>query len=204
MRVLIVLAHPLSTSYAASVARTARESLEAAGHRVDLLDLYAEGFDPRLTPEERAGYFAAPYDVSAVADPVARLRAAEALVLVFPQWWFNFPAILKGWFDRVAAPGVAFEHDRAGGRIVPRLTNVRYLWALTTTGSPWWVVKLYMGDPVRRLLKRGIAGFCARDVRFRMLTLHDMDRATPARLAAHLERVKSAMSLIDEKPEVRH
>ncbi|MEJ1158078.1 NAD(P)H-dependent oxidoreductase [Prosthecomicrobium sp. N25] len=193
MRCLIILAHPLETSYAASLAATAKAALEARGHDVDLLDLYREGFDPRLTPSERAGYFDVPYDVSAVAAEVARLQAAEALVLVFPQWWFNVPAILKGWFDRVLAPGVAFEHDKAGGRIVPRLANIRHLWVLTTTGSPWWVVKLYMGDPVRRLLKRGIANVCAPRCRFRMLTLHDMDRATPERLAAHLERVRGEM-----------
>ena len=35
-------------------------------------------------------------------------------ILVFPQWWFNFPAILKGFFDRVFAPGVAFDHERSG------------------------------------------------------------------------------------------
>lgn len=190
MRILLVLAHPLADSYAAAVAAAAREALTAKGHEVDWLDLYREDFDPRLSPTERAGYFDDPYDTSGVADHVARLRAADGLILVFPQWWFNFPAMLKGWFDRVLAPGVAFSHDRAGGRIVPQLGNVRHLWALTSTGSPWWIVKLYMGDPVRRLLKRGIANFCARDVRFRMLTLHDMDRVTPEALAAHLDRVR--------------
>ena len=82
------------------------------------------------------------------------MRAAEGLILVFPQWWFNFPAILKGFFDRAFAPGVAFTHDPAGGRIVPQLTNIRLFWALTTTGSPWWIVHLYMGNPVRRLLRQ--------------------------------------------------
>ncbi|KPL54590.1 NAD(P)H dehydrogenase [Prosthecomicrobium hirschii] len=194
MRVLLVLAHPLADSYAAAVAQTARAALEAGGHSVDWLDLYAEDFDPRLTAAERTGYFAEPYDTAAVAGDVARLQAAEALVLVFPQWWFNMPAILKGWFDRVFAPGVAFAHDRAGGRIVPRLENIRHLVVLTTTGSPWWIVKLWMGDPVRRLLKRGIGAFCARGLKFRMLALHDMDRVTPDRLARHLARVERAMA----------
>src|SRR5215471_19168282 len=121
MRILLVLAHPLPESFAASIARTAREALLARGHAVDLLDLYREDFDPRLTAAERAGYFDAPYDVSGVAGLVARLKAAEGLVLVFPQWWFGFPAILKGFFDRVLAPGVAFSHDTSGGRIVPEL-----------------------------------------------------------------------------------
>ena len=193
---LIVLAHPLETSFAASVAAAARETLEANGHSVDLLDLYREDFDPRLSSAERAGYFDTPYDLSGVADIVTRLRAADGLVLVFPQWWFNFPAILKGFFDRILAPGVAFTHDQAGGRIIPELTNIKTLWALTSTGSPWWLVHFYMGNPVRRLLKRGIANFCSKSLNFRMLTLHDMDRATPARLEAHIVRVRRALSAI--------
>ncbi|MBP2485422.1 flavodoxin family protein [Rhizobium leguminosarum] len=196
MRILLVLAHPLQDSFAASVARTAREALEASGHVVDLLDLYAENFDPRLSEAERRGYFDVPYDTSAVADTVVRLKAADGLILVFPQWWFNFPAILKGFFDRVFAPGVAFSHDAAGGRIVPQLTNIRLLYALTTTGSPWWLVRLYMGDPVRRLLKRGIAAFCSKRLNFKMLSLHDMDRATDAKRTVHLDRVRKLLSAI--------
>ena len=196
MRILLVLAHPLPDSFAASVARTARQALEAAGHAVDLLDLYAENFDPRLSETERRGYFDVPYDSSAVAGIVDRLKAADGLVLVFPQWWFNFPAVLKGFFDRIFAPGVAFTHDAAGGRIVPQLTNIRLLYALTTTGSPWWLVRLYMGDPVRRLLKRGIAAFCSKRLNFKMLSLHDMDRATDAKRTVHLDRVRKLLSAI--------
>ena len=196
MRILLVLAHPLTDSFAASVAATAKAALEKSGHSVDLLDLYQDGFDPRLTEQERRGYFDTPYGTAAVDAIVARLRAADGLILVFPQWWFNFPAILKGFFDRVFAPGVAFDHEQSGGRIIPRLTKITLFWALTTTGSPWWVVKLYMGNPVRRLLKRGIAAFCARDVQFRMLSLHDMDRVTPAQRTAHLARIEKALTRI--------
>lgn len=196
MRILLVLAHPLTDSFAAGVAATAKAALEKGGHNVDLLDLYREGFDPRLREEERRGYFDTPYDTTGVDDIVARLRAADGLILVFPQWWFNFPAILKGFFDRVFAPGVAFDHEQSGGRILPRLTNIKLFWALTTTGSPWWVVKLYMGNPVRRLLKRGIAACCAKHVKFRMISLHDMDRVTPAQRAAHLVRIENALERI--------
>ena len=86
MRILLVLAHPLEDSFAAAVAKLARETLAAGGHEVDLLDLYREGFDPRLSEVERGGYFDQPYDTAGVGDIVARLRAAEGLILVFPQW----------------------------------------------------------------------------------------------------------------------
>ena len=196
MHILLVLAHPLAESFSGAVARTARETLEERDHTVDVLDLYQENFDPRLTAAERAGYFDIPYDSSEVANLVARLKAAEGLILVFPQWWFNFPAILKGFFDRVLAPGVAFSHDASGGRILPRLSNIRLLWALTTTGSPWWIVQLFMGNPVARLLRRGIAPLCAKRLNFRLLSLHDMDRASDADRRKYLERVQKALRAI--------
>ncbi|AHK43089.1 MULTISPECIES: NAD(P)H-dependent oxidoreductase [Ensifer] len=190
MHILLVLAHPLEDSFAASVAREAQRALVAGGHTVDLLDLYREDFDPRLSKVERGSYFTDNYDASLTAGLIARLQAADGIVLVFPQWWFNFPAILKGFFDRVFVPGVAFDNDPAGGRIIPRLKNIKLFWALTTTGSPWWVVHLYMGNPVRRLLKRGIAAFCAKGLDFRMVSLHDMDRATDEKRKRHLARVR--------------
>jgi putative NADPH-quinone reductase len=195
MKLLLILAHPIADSFNAAVAAVARETLQAKGHEVDWLDLYAEDFDPRLTAAERATYFKEPYDGSAVASLIDRLRAADGLVLVFPQWWFGFPAILKGFFDRVFAPGVAFAHGDSGG-ILPRATNIRLVYALTTTGSPWWVARLAMGDPVRRILKRVILPMCAKDARFRMLSLHDMDRATAEKRRAHLERVRQLSSTI--------
>ncbi len=194
VRLLLVIAHPLEDSFTAAIAATARDALTANGHEVDWLDLYAEDFDPRLTASERRGYFDLPYDASAVAGHVERLQAAEGMILVFPQWWFGFPAILKGWFDRVFAPGIAFEHPPGGGPITRRLTNIRLLCALTTAGSPAWVVRLVMGNPVRRLLWRGIAILCARNVRFHMLSLHDFDRSTERQRSRHIERVRALIA----------
>ncbi|SIQ73688.1 Putative NADPH-quinone reductase (modulator of drug activity B) [Rhizobium sp. RU20A] len=196
MRVLIVLAHPLEDSFAAAVAAEACAALTAGGHMVDLLDLYSEGFDPRLSVGERASYMTPSYRPDGTEELIARLRAADGLILVFPQWWFNLPAILKGFIDRLFVPGVAFDPDPQAGRIRPKLDNIRFFHALTTTGSPWWIVHLYMGNPVRRLLKRGLAAACMKNARFRMLTLHDMDRASAARRAAHLARVRALVSRI--------
>jgi NAD(P)H dehydrogenase (quinone) len=196
MRLLLVVAHPLQDSYTFAVAEAARVALTANGHEIDWLDLYAEDFDPRLTASERSGYFDLPYDASAVAGHVARLEAADGLILVFPQWWFGFPAILKGWFDRVFAPGIAFDHPPAGGPITRKLTNIRLLCALTTAGSPSWVVRWVMGDPVRRLLRRGIAILCAKGAKIRVLSLHDFDRSTERQRLAHLDKVRALTARI--------
>ena len=196
MRFLVIFAHPLRESFAASAADTVTETLKSRGHTVDFLDLYAEDFDPRLTAAERASYMTDHFDRSAVDQHIKRLQAADGLILVFPQWWFNLPAILKGYFDRVFAPGVAFKLDPEGGRLIPELTNLRHFWVVTTTGSPWWIVHLYMGNPVKRLLKRGVAAFCSKGLDFRMLSLHDMDRATDEKRKRFLERVRRAVATL--------
>lgn len=195
MRVLVVLAHPLKDSFAASVSRTVVAALEAKGHAVDLLDLYAENFDPRLSEAERAS-MTGTYDLSEIAPYAERLKAAEALIFVFPQWWFNLPAILKGFVDRTFAPGIAYDLDDAGIKLVPKLEKLRYFWAFSTTGSPWWVVKFYMGDPVRRILKRGIAAYCGKRVDFRMTCLHNMDDTTQAKREQFLEKVRGQVSAL--------
>ena len=123
MNVLLVYCHPRADSYAASLRDEARAALEGAGHAVDLLDLYAEGFDPVMDADERGRYHDTARNTEGIESHIARLRAADALVFVYPTWWYGMPAMLKGWFDRVWAPGVVF--DINGGVIRPLLTNVR-------------------------------------------------------------------------------
>ncbi|WP_026606118.1 NAD(P)H-dependent oxidoreductase [Methylocapsa acidiphila] len=191
MRALLVVAHPLKASFAKAAAARIRARLEERGVEVDVIDLYADGFDPRLSADERADYFAQPYDASRVADYVDRLRRADRLVFIFPQWWFNMPAILKGFLDRAFAPGVAFDHAPGGG-LIPRLTNIAAIFVVTSTGAPWWATRLYMGDPVRRQLSRGVKAMVSPKARFRMLTLHDMDRMTEARAESFLRQLDRA------------
>ncbi|SFK71632.1 NAD(P)H-dependent oxidoreductase [Methylocapsa palsarum] len=191
MRVLLIVAHPLDDSFAKAATARVRSTLERRGMEVDLIDLYADGFDPRLTGDERRGYFASPYDFGAVEGYVDRLKAADKLALVFPQWWFNMPAILKGFFDRVFVPGVAFDHGPGGG-LIAGLTNIDALYVVSSTGAPWWYVRLYMGDPARRQIGRGMRGVLNPKSRFRMLTLHDMDKMTTERACAFLDRVERA------------
>jgi putative NADPH-quinone reductase len=113
---------------------------------------------------------------------VERLLAAEAMVLVFPTWWFGFPAILKGWFDRVWAPGFAYDHAEEYGPIKPRLSNLRHMLAVTSLGAPWWVDRFILRQPVKRVLKTAIVGTCAPQCRMRMLSLYKSERPAAPRV----------------------
>jgi len=190
MRILVVYAHPRSESYAAALHRAVVETLRAAGHEVDDLDLYALGFDPVLSAEERLHYHDAARNQELVGDHVERLRRAEGIVFVYPTWWYGLPAILKGWLDRVWIPGVAFA--LTGGAIRPLLTNIRRMAVVSTYGSPRWLV-WYVGDPGRRLLARGMRRLCAPRCPLDWLALYRMDTVSAEDRAAFLNRVTEAM-----------
>lgn len=189
MKCLVVKAHPLSESLCSSLTRHVVEVLDDAGHTVELEDLYAESFDAALTESERNSYYCGPYNSEQVRAQWERLRGAEGIVLVFPTWWFGFPAILKGWFDRVWAPGLAYEHAGDFGPIRPRLEHLRHMLAVTTLGSPWWVDRMVLRQPVRRVLQTAIVGTCAPRCRLRMLSLYRSEALTATRVERYAARI---------------
>lgn len=109
MRLLTVFSHPRPDRYPAAVMDAFHEPARAAGVEVDVLDLHAEGFDPRFTDEDHAHFWGGP-----VPDDVAamhrRVEGADRLAFVFPVYWWSMPALLKGWIDRVFTPGWAYQY----------------------------------------------------------------------------------------------
>ena len=176
------------------MARAAIDALTEAGHEVQIEDLYQTGFAPALTVDERRSYYGPAFDSTEVQSQVDRLLAADALVLVFPTWWFGFPAILKGWFDRVWAPGIAYDHASDLGPIKPRLHKLRRALAITSLGSPWWVDRLVLRQPVRRVLKTALLGTCAPACRFEMLSLYKAERLAPNELQAFCSRIHQVLA----------
>jgi putative NADPH-quinone reductase len=179
LRILVLFAHPVETSFAAALHDVIVRTLTAAGHHVDDCDLYAEKFDPVLSRQERIDYRDLSTNRRNVAPYVERLLAAEAIVFSFPVWNMGFPAILKGFLDRVFLPGVSFSL-KENGDYVPTLHNIKRLGAVCTYGSTHLLTML-MGDPPRRVLTRTVRGICAPGTRCDYLALYDMNHTTPER-----------------------
>jgi NAD(P)H dehydrogenase (quinone) len=83
-------------------------TLEQNGHEVDLLDLYAEGFDPVMPADERRHYNEMKRGDHPFPDHAERLGGGRRLLFVYPTWWYGLPAMLKGWLDRVWTPESPF------------------------------------------------------------------------------------------------
>ncbi len=194
MRLLVVVAHPSPESFGAILQRTAIAALTASGHSLRVRDLYAEGFDPVIGADEWRAYFENPAASEAVlADHVADLRWAEGLVLVFPTWWYGPPAILKGWFERVWLPGVTFDVPKtATGRITGKLRNIRVLAVVTTSGSPWWWLRL-IRDPGRNMLMRGMRPLLHPRCKMIWRQLHAMNHASTADRDRFIARITETL-----------
>ena len=190
MRVLVVFAHPVETSYNAALHRTIVERLTAKGHEVDDCDLYAEDFDPRLTRAERLAYHDTEANIESVRFYVERLRRANALVLSFPVWNYGYPAILKGFFDRVFLPGVSFE--LVDGKARPFLTHIRRISAVTTYGGSRFRAIL-MADPPRKLVNRLMRATARPTTPISYLAHYSMNVSTDRSREAFMRKVAAHM-----------
>jgi NAD(P)H dehydrogenase (quinone) len=87
-----------------------------------------------MSEQERLQYHEVTLNRGPVAAYADRLLAAEALVLIYPVWNEGFPAILKGFFDRVFIPGVSFTIGPDGAPVL-NLQKLRKLAAVCTCGA---------------------------------------------------------------------
>lgn len=190
MRTLVVYAHPLHDSFAHALMTQVVETLSGRGFEVRVTDLYREDFQPCLTAQERAAYNTpSPLMPPEIEPHVDDLRWAEALVFCFPHWWYGMPAILKGYLDRVWMPSVAFHLSPESGMIRPGLTNIRKFAVVTTYGAPWWFMRLFMLEPTRTILLRGMGRLCGSGLRTLYLAHYSMDSSTPRSRQRFLRRV---------------
>ena len=190
MRVLVIFAHPVAESFGGALHRTVVEALTAAGHEVDDCDLYAEDFQPVLTRQERLDYHNLAVNRQPVESYVQRLERAEALVLVHPVWNYGFPAILKGYFDRVFLPGVSFRLEN--GAVAPNLQHITKLAAVVTYGGTRWRTFL-MGNPPRRLFMRMLRALVKPFAPVKFLALYDMNNVDEGQRLRFIETVRSQM-----------
>ena len=194
MKCLVVVTHPLKDSLCRFLGDRVVAQLKDQGHEVVVENLYESGFNPVLSESERQTYYGEAYDHSGVDDQIRRLKAAEAIVLVYPTWWFSFPAMLKGWFDRVWAPGFAYDHADDFGPIRAGLDNLQKVLVVTSLGSPWWVDRLVMWQPVKRVVKYALLGACARGVQLSYLSLYKSEKVERARVARFVQRIERVLA----------
>ena len=156
-RTLVVTAHPDPTSRTHRAAAELVALLDPAGTTV--AHLAQEGFDPSFGLADHLTYRGLQPVPAEVRAEQRRVDAANHVVLVFPVHWWSFPALLKGWFDRVFVAGWAFEQD-ADAEPAPRLQrHTLHLLPVAGATAATWSRRGY-DRAFATQVEVGIAGFC--------------------------------------------
>jgi NAD(P)H dehydrogenase (quinone) len=146
-----------------------------------------------MSKQERENYNKTNVNTPDVVRYAERLLRAEALVLVYPVWNEGFPAILKGFFDRVFIPGVSCTMGPHGS-VRPSLDRVKKLAAVCTYGADRLSTFL-LGDPPRRVVKRLVRAMPGHTITCDYLALYNMNRTTNESRAVFLVKVRKSFAL---------
>ena len=152
-KIFIVYSHYDEKSFNNAIKNTFIKEAKAEGHKIDLVDLYKEKFDPVFFGQEPD---------AEVLDHRKRIEKSDVIVLIAPIWNFRMPAILEGWIDKVLAPPWAFTFKRLMGNYGYPLGNLKNKKAIIfcTYGSPRLAITtFFLNLPIRRL-KRGVFHMC--------------------------------------------
>ena len=173
MNTLIVYAHPNPKSFNASVLKTVTDNL-SENHFVQLIDLYADNFDPVLRFDEDHPRR------SLTEDPATQkyrdlVTWAEQFIFIFPIWWSGMPAIMKGFIDRVFVAGFAYHNTKTG--LEGHLSGKA--WIITTHNTPAFITPF--AQDYGKVLKGQILKSCGiRPVKINQLTgiekINDQER----------------------------
>ena len=146
---LIIYAHPYDGSFNHAILEEVKAGLEASGRPYEVIDLYADGFDPRMPAEELALF-----TEGGTLDPLVShyqklIEGASRIIFICPIWWSDVPAIVKGFVDKVMKQKWAYLPSSTG--VKGKLTHVRSAWAITTSTGPTFYYRVSGKNGVRRV-----------------------------------------------------
>ncbi len=160
-------------------------------HAVDVIDLYRDGFDPRMTDDERRHHHAVKTADSPRPPYAAQIRAATHLVLVFPALVVTHAGDPEGIFRPLLCAGRRIHPCGGLGPVHSAADRTQRVSVITTLGSPAWYHYLVLWQPVRRVLRHAVLRTCAPQARLGIRVLHDIERSTLAQREAFLAAARA-------------
>ena len=157
MNILLVYAHPEGESFNKAIREAFLRGIKTAGHKINIIDLYKDKFNPVLSESELKG--GQEPDVKKYQHAITK---ADWMVFIYPVWWFRAPAILEGWFDRVLTVHFAFRYKKICGNfgIPVGMLPCKKALVINTYGSPGWVIEWICANIPWRRLKQGVLKIC--------------------------------------------
>lgn len=131
----IIYAHPYVKSFNHAVLETLINELDSKSKKYNLIDLYADGFNPVVDADSLRLYSRGETNDPLVTKYLDILIKSDELFIISPVWWAEFPAIVKGFFDKVMLVGHAYKYSDTGN-LIPDKININRTVIFTTTQSP--------------------------------------------------------------------
>jgi len=157
MKSVIILAHPYPNSFNHVIKDVVYKAL-IDKREVKVIDLVKDGFDPVLSQEDLRLYMQGKSSDPKVVEYQNDLMDCDDLVLVFPIWWYEAPAILKGFLDKVLLPGFAF--DEIDNQLVGKLSHIKRLTVISTSEVLSEFMRKEVGNPIEISLMNTTLGVC--------------------------------------------
>ncbi|MDR7668249.1 NAD(P)H-dependent oxidoreductase [Bacillus altitudinis] len=145
----IVYAHPWDGSYNHAILTSITEKLETKREPFQVIDLYKDGFNPVFTAEELKHFHKGETPYSLVKDYQEKLKQSTELVFIFPVWWWDLPAMLKGFIDKVMLSGFAFIEDQNTGTLKGLLTNIKKTTVISTSTTDKDYIESEAGNAIQ-------------------------------------------------------
>lgn len=128
----ILYAHPYDGSFNHALLTEIEEKFKKQGKEYQVIDLYADGFNPLLEASSLRLYSRGETADPLVEKYVKIMLDTDEFIMIFPIWWGMMPAIVKGFFDKVMLSGIAFQYNERGD-LVPDKFDIRRTVMLTTS-----------------------------------------------------------------------
>jgi NAD(P)H dehydrogenase (quinone) len=154
-KILLINGHPDKESFCFALAESYKKGADAAGAECKLVNLIDLKFNPILTSGYRV--------VSELEPDLLQMQRditnATHLVMVYPNWWGTYPALLKGFIDRVFLPNFAFKYLE-NSPLPAKLLKGKTARIIVTMDTPKWYYWLINRSPGHNSMKKAILEFC--------------------------------------------
>lgn len=160
MKAVIIFDHPYGTqasenevhnrSFSAAVYKKVKDTIEAEGGIVDLMDLRADNFNPVMSKDDLIAWRTQTFVDKQTDNYFQRLTTADKIIFIFPIWWESMPASTKGFIDKVLAKG----RLKSGDLATLQKKNPD-IYVLTVSGTPTMIYRFWYGNPIVKIFKRG-------------------------------------------------
>ncbi|MDR2080415.1 MAG: NAD(P)H-dependent oxidoreductase [Campylobacteraceae bacterium] len=153
-KILIINGHPNMESLNYAISGSYAKAASENNASVEVINIGELKFNPNLA----YGYKKEIKLEKCLQDALAKIKDAEHIVFIFPLWWGSYPALMKGFIDRVFLPKIAFDYDNNGKRT--ELLKGKSARIIITMEQPAWYYRFISRSCATIQLKHMTLNFC--------------------------------------------